>query len=217
MARDDDRNPHQLIRIDARNCFVESKSDFFQYSKAHLEFMTYDTAKAEGSRATNRVHIYVAMSEFLQLSNEALTGIIHSQMHRNKQRLADKENPPGDAERKRLTAPLYESMGGTSAEHMKERRADGMGQSRVFRIFAGERQDYLLCAESGPGKADAKGLIVPQYGNKPEHRVSVAMSWRSLNQLLQMTQIHYAAWLTALYHKKANGNNYGNADGTKEG
>jgi len=214
MPSNDDRNRHQLIRIDARNCFVESKNDWFHLGKAHLEFMAYDASRAEGSRATARVHIYIDLPEFLQLSNEALTGTLHTRMTRIKQRLADQTNPPDEAERKKLNAAVYESMGGTSAERMKERRADGMSQSRVFRIFVGQKRDYLLCAESGPGKTDAKGLIVPQYGNKPEQKVSVAMDWRDLNRLLLMTQIHYASWLTAMYSQNQNGSVGGSDDGS---
>ena len=34
----DDRNRSQIIRIDARNCFVESLSDAFAIGKAHFTF-----------------------------------------------------------------------------------------------------------------------------------------------------------------------------------
>ena len=34
----DDRNRSQIIRIDARNCFVESLNDAFEIGKAHFTF-----------------------------------------------------------------------------------------------------------------------------------------------------------------------------------
>jgi len=209
MQRDDERNQNQIIRKDARNCFVESKNDCFHIGKAHLEFAAYDTAREQGSRYTGHVHIYVGMDEFLELTNEALNGYLHTQMANVKKHIAD------------TAAPLYESLGGTPANKLKEPRADGMSLSRSIKLFVGKKQDYLLRAESGPGETDAKGLIVPRYGTKPEQQVSVAMSWRDLTQLLLMTKTHYEAWLTAQYTRecaqKPNGNMNGKVDGSKDG
>ena len=44
----DDRNQYQIIRIDARNCFVESLSDAFSIGKAHLTFCSYDKRRPTG-------------------------------------------------------------------------------------------------------------------------------------------------------------------------
>ena len=72
--------------------------------------------------------------------------------------------------------------------------------SRIFKIILGNKEDYyLFVADSGPGEADAKGLIVPRFGRYPENHVSVGLSINSLNELLLMTQTHYTAWLTAQY------------------
>ena len=46
---------------------------------------------------------------------------------------------------------------------------------------------------------DAKGLIVPRFGNKPENHVAVSMTFDALSELLLMTKTHYEAWLTAWY------------------
>lgn len=64
---DDTRNQHQIIRKDARNCFVESLNDAFAFGKVHLGFATYDTKLPAGQRQTNSVHIYIAADEFLEL------------------------------------------------------------------------------------------------------------------------------------------------------
>lgn len=56
---DNERNQHQIIRKDARNCFVESLNDAFAFGKVHLGFASYDTKLPAGQRQTNSVHIYI--------------------------------------------------------------------------------------------------------------------------------------------------------------
>lgn len=51
----DDRNRNQIIRIDARNCFVESLNDAFEIGKAHFTFASYDLSKPSGQRQTNSI------------------------------------------------------------------------------------------------------------------------------------------------------------------
>ena len=41
----EDRNQHQIIRKDARNCFVESLNDAFEIGRIHLAFATYDLSR----------------------------------------------------------------------------------------------------------------------------------------------------------------------------
>jgi len=99
--------------------------------------------------------------------------------------------------------PLYEHLGGTSAEKLSrygKPRQDGKSLSRIVKLICGQKFDYLFVADSGPGETDAKGLIVPRFGKNPENHVSVGLSWRNLNELLIMTQVHYGAWLSAQYH-----------------
>lgn len=52
----DDRNRNQIIRIDARNCFVESLNDAFEIGKAHFTFASYDLSKPSGQRQTVARH-----------------------------------------------------------------------------------------------------------------------------------------------------------------
>jgi hypothetical protein len=65
--------------------------------------------------------------------------------------------------------------------------------------LVGQKTDFLLIADSGPGDKDAKGLIVPRFGNKPENHVAVSMTFDALSELLLMTKTHYESWLTAWY------------------
>lgn len=219
-----DRNQYQIIRKDARNCFVEVKSDSFPIGKMHLEFATYDISKPAGQRQTNHVHIYIDMGEYFNLAHYILHGSCHSRM------MAIKKGSDENA----YNLPLYQCLGGTSAERLAlygRSRKDGMSLSRSIKLYAGKKADYLLCAESGPGEANDKGLIVPRYGNKPEHRVSVSLSLAHLNELLLIPTEHYRAWLSYWYSQhyqapqRANGNVSGssyvsengnsNADDTK--
>lgn len=71
---DNERNQHQIIRKDARNCFVESLNDAFAFGKVHLGFATYDTKLPAGQRQTNSVHIYIAVDEFLKLCRKLSSG-----------------------------------------------------------------------------------------------------------------------------------------------
>ena len=63
----------------------------------------------------------------------------------------------------------------------------------------GNRSDFLLVADSGPGERDAKGLIVPRFGKKPENHVTLSMTMESFCELLLLTRAHYQAWLSAGY------------------
>jgi hypothetical protein len=65
--------------------------------------------------------------------------------------------------------------------------------------LVGQKTDFLLIADSGPGDKDTKGLIVPRFGNKPENHVAVSMTFDALSELLLMTKTHYESWLTAWY------------------
>ena len=186
-----DCNQKQIIRKDARNCFVESLSDLFDVGKAHLAFATYDLSKPAGHRQTNNIHIYISVSELLELCRKLSGGELRWTVQEKR-----KNND---------NTPIQEWLGGTSAEKLKRygrARPDGMSVSRTCKLVCGAKTDFLLIADSGPGEQNEKGLIVPRFGNKPENHVAVSMTWESLSELLLMTQIHYEAWLTAWYTKQ---------------
>lgn len=184
----DERNQNQIIRKDARNCFVESLNDAFEIGKIHLAFATYDLNKPSGQRQTNNIHIYIAVDEFLELCRRLCSGSLLYQLQQQKS--------SGD------NAPLYQSMGGTSAEKLAQygrSRSDGKSLSRIVKLIMGSRSDFLLIADSGPGETNAKGLIVPKFGRNPENHVAVSMTFQSLSELLLLTKTHYEAWLAAWY------------------
>ena len=184
----DERNQEQIIRKDARNCFVESKNDSFDRNRIHFFFATYDTSKPEGARYINTVNIYIPAEEFLELCRKLGSGELKYIVKEKK-----KNNDESD---------IYKTMGGTSAERLKQfnkERTDGMSLSRCFRISIGRKTEVALTADSGPGETDEKGLIVPRYKGKPENHVAIGMSFDDFSELMLMTKAHFDAWLTARY------------------
>ena len=179
---DNERNQHQIIRKDARNCFVESLSDAFAFGKVHLGFATYDTKLPAGQRQTNSVHIYIAVDEFLELCRKLSSGEM-------RQRVAQMKK----SEEK---APLYKCLGGTSAEKLTKidrARPDGMSLSRTAELHCGKNADFLFVANSGPGETNKTGLIVPRFGNKPENHVAVSMTWDTFSGFM-LTTIMKLGW-----------------------
>ena len=178
----------QIIRKDAKGCFVEVRNDTFHLDKVHLQFVSYDTTKPKGSRYVNNISIYIDVPEFLALAQEAASGALHMRMQQYKN--------AGNKD------PLYEHLGGTAAKYLTKYgrpRPDGKSLSRVVRLTVAAKSDYFLTADSGPGEENKTGLIVPRFGTKPEQHVSVILSWRQLNELLLTTVEHYRAWLAAKY------------------
>lgn len=184
----EDRNQSQIIRKDAKNCFVESLSDAFDKGKAHFAFATYDVNKPSGQRQTNNVHIYISVPELLELCRKLTCGELRY--------LWQERKKTGD------NKPIQEWLGGTSAEKLRQYgkpRPDGKSLSRVCKLMAAQKFDFLFVADSGPGETDSKGLIVPRFGKNPENHVSVSMTWDALAELLLITKTHYEAWLAAWY------------------
>ena len=188
---DENRNKNQITRKDARNCFVESLRDAFSFDKVHLCFATYDVKRPEGQRQTNNVHIYIDIDEFLDLCRQLESGELRYLLQSKKKAGDDK--------------PLYECLGGTSAERLAMQgrsRADGKSLSRTAKLLVGKKADFLFVADSGPGETNEKGLIVPKFGNHPENHVAVSLSFEMLSGMLMVTKAHYEAWLAAWYMKQ---------------
>ena len=188
---DNERNGHQIIRKDARACFVETLNDSFEFGKVHFCFASYDMKLPAGQRQTNSVHIYVAVDEFLGLCQKMASGELRYMMQQRKKEGSND--------------PLYKCLGGTSAEKLKKLdrvRPDGMSLSRTADLLCGKNADFLFVANSGPGETNKTGLIVPRFGNKPENHVSVSMTWDNFAGLMLTTKAHYEAWLAAKYVKE---------------
>ena len=101
-----EKNPSQIIRKDARKCFVESLSDAFGNGRAHFVFATYDLNKPAGQRQTNNINIYISIPELLELCRKLSCGELRYILQQKKQ--------IGDSK------PIQEWLGGTSAEKLRQ-------------------------------------------------------------------------------------------------
>ncbi len=182
-------NYNQIIRKDAKGCFVESLRDFFKVGKIHLAFASYDVSLPSGQRQTNNIHIFIGVDELQEICRKLYCGELQYMLKQKKQ--------SGD-----YNKPLLEWLGGTSAAKLAQRgqsRKDGKSLSRTAKLLAGKKSDFLFIADSGPGEQNAQGLIVPRFGGKPENHVSVSMTWDSLSEVFLLTKENYQAWLSAKY------------------
>ena len=180
--------PYQIVRKDGRNCFVESLSDAFNIGKVHLVFASYDLNKPAGERQTDIIPIYVDVAEWLELARKFESGEMR--------RVLKSKKEAGDK------TPIKEWLGGTAAARLQQfnkARSDGMSLSRTAKMLCGNKTDFLLVADSGPGEENEKGLIVPRFGGKPENHVAISLSWDAMSELVLITKAHYEAWLTAQY------------------
>ena len=181
-------NQFQIDRKDAKNCFVESLSDFFAYGKVHFNFITYDTSKPEGERITNYVNIYIEVDKFLEFCRKLSSGELRY--------VIQQKRSTGDSK------PIDEWLGGISAKKLAESgnsRSDGKSLSRVAKLLCGNKSEFLFIADSGAGEQNRQGLIVPRFGVHPENHVAVSLSWDSLAELFLLTKEHYQAWLSSWY------------------
>lgn len=80
----DERNQNQIIRKDARECFVESLSDAFPIGRAHFAFASYDVSRPAGHRQTNNIQIYIGMDEILEICRklDGYTGAVKPPVRR---------------------------------------------------------------------------------------------------------------------------------------
>ena len=182
MSKQEFKNT-QIIRKDAKNCFVETKNDCFEIDKVAVNFVAYDASKPEGSRATNSVSVFIPVDDMLFLCAEILSGALL-------QKIETKRN-------KSDTKPLYQHLGGKNAE--KAKRPDKMSLSRNVTLTVGQRALFFT-ADEGPGEVSGTGIIVPKY-SKPEQRVSVSITYEDFAKLMLTTKAHYDAWLTSKYQK----------------
>ena len=119
---DKERNAHQIVRKDGKGCFVESLNDAFPFGRCHLTFATYDLSRPVGERQTNLVQIYLDCAELLELCRQAESGELLLRLQDKKQK--------GDK------TPLYQCMGGTSAEKLRRIGTGPVPMERACPVFS---------------------------------------------------------------------------------
>lgn len=179
----------QIIRFDGKDTFFEVMANAFGIDKVQLNFRKYDATKSTGSKFTQQVDIFINVEDALVLCQDILSGKINA--------LAEVEKAKGA----KYPAPVWQSMGGMSAERAKEKglRSDGMALSRVIKLAPGSAKPFVLTAESGKGEQNTQGLIVPRYGTSPDNRVMVALTVEQLKQLAILIQMHLTAYYSSQY------------------
>lgn len=179
----------QIIRFDGKDTFFEVMANAFGIDKVQINFRKYDVSKSKGSKFTQQVDCYVNVEDALVLAQDILSGKIHA--------LAEAEKAKGA----KYPAPIWQSMGGMTADRAKDKglRTDGMALSRVIKLAPGSAKPFVLTAESGKGEQNAQGLIVPRYGTSPENRIMVALTGDQLKQLALLINMHLNAYYSAQY------------------
>lgn len=199
MARKN-ASPNQIIRKDGKGCFVEALKGAFEIGKVQLKFVTYDSTKQSGNKITNEVDIYMDFAVFNRIAYDILDS-----KNLVKQLFADKayaEQETARTGQKVWTKQTTIYQGGSSVASLAKQgkqRADGKAVARILKIFAGDKLPIMFRAESGPGESDAKGLIVPRYGTKPEQYVQIGMSTEDVKEFFTEIRNAVSAYLCAQY------------------
>jgi hypothetical protein len=183
-------NSNQIIRIDGKNCLMEVMSSAFEIGQVQINFATYNQGLEKGSRQTAMISFYIEVAEFLALADDILIGRLSQKAKLAKEKAAASK---GYAE------AVYRSMGGVSAEKLKasgRAREDGKALSRQMSILGGDKVAFLVIAEQGAGESDAKGLIVPRYGNKPDAKIMVPVTEDAMKQLAAIAKAYIYGFIT---------------------
>lgn len=162
-------NLNQLIRFDGKNCFMEVMVSAMNIGRVQMNFIEYDLTKPAKNRIVQDITIFLEQFEALVLANDILSG--------NMSALAKEAIEAKKKGGYRFANAIYTSMGGTSAEKLKKQgkeREDKMSESRQLKITPGDMKPWVISAETGAGKENETGLIVPQY-KKPEKIIRIAM------------------------------------------
>ena len=158
-----------------------------------MKFVTYDLSREAGNKFTNEIDIYLTFEQFLRISYD----ILDSQ---SLIKAIQKDKMDAQAKGSQYPQQRILTQGGTSAESLAQKgksRPDGMSESRVLKIFAGNKLPIMFQAEKGPGETDSKGLIIPRYGFKPEQKVMMGLSADDAKELFLITREEIRAFIVA--------------------
>lgn len=178
MKINTDFNKVNIVKFDRQTSFVAATVESFDIDKLKLIFITYDKTQPENNRIQKKIEIYLGLTEAVSLSHGILTKRIFTDWEKRKTSATGYIDPP--------------FISRTGVCEKKAGRKDGLALSKQFIIekMVDERtkeNKYFFKALSGPGKSDAKGLIVPQYKNvEAEQTVNIVMKDAELEQFALM-------------------------------
>lgn len=178
---------NEFYELNALNTFVKLKANSFGIGKVLFAFVQFDQ---NTKKLTTSMDVYMDMEEALLLSADILSGRIAT--------LAQNEKAKGA----KYPGAIYSSpMGGVNEKKAAERklRTDGKAISRLFTLSPGSKQPFIFTAEQRPGSSNEKGLIVPEYGAKPEVQIRVPATAESLKKMALSIQSNINAYRAAQY------------------
>lgn len=191
-------DPKQILKISGRKQFMEVMANCLNFDRIYLNFEEYDDSKPAGQRKEAQVMIYLEILEAYVLAKDIFSGKMAA--------LAKKSKETQKAGGYKYAKEVYCKMGGTSAKQLARSgkdRKDGMSLSRQFKITPGEKQPWVVSAESGPGEENEKGLIVPKY-QRPEQIIRIGMTDEQLKQFAAALELISNGWMTEKIHGFAN-------------
>ena len=146
-----------IFKIDGRNLFVDVQ-EAFAIGKVCFMFRRYDDTKEKGNRITGSIDCYMTIEEFSYFCHLLKTA-------RMGKMIANEIAAAGGGYPK----PAYILYGGTN-------KPGSPVISRKLQVEKGMKTPYVLTALQGPGKAGAKGQIMPAYMDKDAEKITVPMA-----------------------------------------
>lgn len=178
---------NEFFELNGADTFVKLKANSFGIGKVQFAFVKFDKIT---KKKISDMDVYMDLEDALLLANDILNGKLAKE--------AEIERAKGA----QYHAAIWKSpMGGVTEEKAKQRglRSDGKAISRMFTLSPGSRKPFVFTAEQKPGTTDAKGLIVPDSGSRPEVQIRVPSSNEELKKMALAIQSNINAYRAAQY------------------
>jgi len=181
----------KVFEIDNKKTLVAFKMNVARYRKLQCEFVEFDKEGDTGSRALQKVTVFLDFEEALLLADDITSGRFFKKAQKALDAATEKNSKYAEA--------IFQSMGGTNEEKCKAKglRTDGKAMSRTVTITPSfyKPTPFVITAKQGAGESNAQGLIVPKYGNNPEQKVSVSCTADTLRTLALMMDKYISAYI----------------------
>ena len=150
----DNRDLQQVLRIDAKNVFLEVMLSGLIYDKVLVNFKSYDLNQPSGSRTQAEIGIFMDMYDAELFARDIMSGRIF--------KLAQKAVREAHEKKSKYPNHVYESLGGIPGK----KQPDGIPIARVLQLSPGSDLPWVFCAKQGPGHETKEGLIVLDHADQ---------------------------------------------------
>ncbi len=197
-------NPNQIIRIDAKNTFMEVVNDSFSLGKVQINFCKYNE---KTKKQILRIEIYLSFDKARVLVYDILSG-------RLDKRISDAKEA-GSFEQQKINSftSYFTDMGGINFSRNgglgkwkfeKNRKMypwieEGKVLSRQFKIMESTKYKYLFLAECGLGTISSTGLIIPE--GYPKETIKIPLTEENALELALGLKEHLEAFTNQYYQK----------------